>query len=118
MGRLKNDPKTKRPTFIRAWRKFRHLTLDRLSERVGVTIGSLSQLEKGQIGYTQPMLEALADALYCEPADLIMRPPGVENGVKLHIPDELAETWSKIPQTDRVQALKMLKGLAKTGSDD
>lgn len=61
--------------FIRQWRKHRGYTLEQLAEMVGVTHGALSQLERGLVNYTQPMLEALAVALSCEPADLIMRDP-------------------------------------------
>lgn len=61
--------------FIRQWRKYRGLTLERLAERVGVTHGALSQLERGEINYTQPTLEALAFALSCEPGDLITFDP-------------------------------------------
>lgn len=61
--------------FVRAWRKHRGYTLEQLAEIVGVTHGALSQLERGEVNYTQPMLEALADALACSPADLIMRDP-------------------------------------------
>ena len=43
--------------------------LERLAERIDVTAGALSQLERGDTGYTQPMLEALVEALSCEPAD-------------------------------------------------
>jgi transcriptional regulator with XRE-family HTH domain len=42
---------------------------------VGVTHGALSQLERGRIKHAQPMLEALAEALRCESADLITRAP-------------------------------------------
>lgn len=51
------------------------MTLEQLAERVGVTHGALSQLERGVINYTQTMLEALAGALSCTPADLIVRDP-------------------------------------------
>jgi transcriptional regulator with XRE-family HTH domain len=67
--------------FIREWRKFRGLTLKRLGGRVGVTHGALSQLERGGTSYTQPMLEALADALNCTPADLVGRPPELSFGI-------------------------------------
>lgn len=40
-----------------------------------MTAATLSRLERGQQAYTQPVLELLADALRCEPADLIMRLP-------------------------------------------
>lgn len=61
--------------FIKAWREHRGLSQEQLAERIGVTHGAVSQLERGLVNYTQPMLEALADALDCEPADLIMRDP-------------------------------------------
>ena len=102
MGKVKSNLKTKKPTFIRAWRKHRKLTLERLSERVGVTSGALSQLERGEVGYTQPMLEAVADALDCTPSDLIMRDPKADEGLYV--------IWSQIPASDQRKALKVLKG--------
>lgn len=105
MGKVKSNLKTRRVTHIRAWRKYRDLTLERLAERVGVTPSSLSQLERGDIAYTQPMLEALADALNCDPADLIARPPGYETGLSL--------IWSQIPDGDRAKALDVLRAFTK-----
>jgi len=61
--------------FIREWRKYRGLTLEQLAERVDLSHGALSQLERGVINYTQPTLEALASALNCEPADLLTGDP-------------------------------------------
>lgn len=61
----------KKPHYIREWRKHRHLTQERLAERVGQTQGWVSQLERQEIGYTQGTLEALAYALSCEPSDLL-----------------------------------------------
>jgi len=75
MGKVKSNLKFKRTTFFREWRKHRGFTLEKLAERIGVTAGALSQLERGDTSYTQPMLEALADALNCEPPDLLMRNP-------------------------------------------
>jgi hypothetical protein len=60
------------------------------------------------------MLEALADALYCQPADLIMRPPGTDADVKLT--PEVALLWDQIPISDRPHALLILKTFTKTGS--
>lgn len=46
-------------------------------EEMGVSMskGSLSRIENGEQPYSQPILEALAQALDCEPGDLIMRDP-------------------------------------------
>jgi Predicted transcriptional regulator len=72
-----------RPTFIREWRAYRNLSQDRLVARVrenliGFSKSTLSRLENSKQAYTQPMLEALADALNCEPADLLARDPTSE----------------------------------------
>jgi transcriptional regulator with XRE-family HTH domain len=94
--------------FIREWRKYRNLTLEKLAERVGVTHGALSQLERGEVNYTQPMLEALADALQCEPADLIMRDPN-------------SEIWSVMdvlkaaPEAEQRQIAAIIGAFRKTG---
>lgn len=69
-----------RLTFIRAWREYRGLSQDRLVERVrehaeGFSKSTLSRIENGKQAYTQFVLEALAIALDCSPADLIMRDP-------------------------------------------
>lgn len=75
-----------RPTFIKQWRKARNLTQEQLAERVanylamqgvgsGYTHASIQRLETGKIGYTQVVLEALADALGTDPASLLMRDP-------------------------------------------
>lgn len=110
MAKVRSNLKTKRPTFIREWRKHRLLTLERLAERIDVTAGALSQLERGDTGYTQPMLEALAEALSCEPADLIMRPPSAPNGIEA--------IWSRIAPSDRAKLMPMLEAYAKTGTSD
>jgi hypothetical protein len=51
------------------------------------------------------MLEALAEALTCEPSDLISRPPDSENGLYL--------VWNSIPVLDRPQALEVLRAFTK-----
>lgn len=101
MARVRSNLKTTKPHFIKAWRKFRHFTLVQLAERLDVTAGTLSQLERGNTQYTQPMLEALAEALNCEPSDLITRDPKSSMGVML--------IWDQIPETDRAKALQVLK---------
>lgn len=72
-SRLKPEPKFHH--HIKAWRKFRGLSQERLADRVGMSVSSISQLETGKQGYTQATLEALADAMQCEPGDLLMRNP-------------------------------------------
>ncbi len=110
MGKVKPRFKTQRRTYIKEWRKSRHLTLERLAERIGVTAGALSQLERGDVGYTQPMLEALAEALQSNPADLISRMPGSASSLQL--------VWDAIPDEAKPQALKVLETFAKKDGTD
>src|SRR5262245_65816335 len=65
-----------RPTFIKQWRIFRGLSQEALAERTGMSNGNISLIERGRQNYTQETLERIADALQCEPADLLARSPG------------------------------------------
>lgn len=78
VSRLKTDPPV---YFFRAWRKFRGLTQEQLAERVEMSVSSISQLETGKQGFTDTTLVALADALRCEPGDLLSRDPRIEGAV-------------------------------------
>ena len=78
---------TRRPTYIRAWRKHRELTLGQLADRLKVELevdiseGQLSRIERGETPYGQDILEALSHVLRCEPADLIMRDPTQKDAI-------------------------------------
>jgi transcriptional regulator with XRE-family HTH domain len=91
--------------FVRRWREYRNLTQEQLAERVGVTPGTISQLENSRINYRQPLLEALAEALNCNPGDLLNIDPmrdgaiwsiweSLEPAAKTHI-IEIAKTFRK-----------------------
>jgi len=64
-----------RRNFIKEWREFRDLTQAQLADRSGLAEPTISQLENSEIGYSHRSLESLADALDCEPGDLLSRPP-------------------------------------------
>lgn len=97
-------------TFVKEWRHHRGLTQIQLSERVGIAQGSLSDLERGTYAYTQPVLEALAEALGTTPASLIMRDPTQ--------PGSIWDLLEQIPAADRQSAAKALEGFTKkTGTD-
>lgn len=75
---------------------------------MGLTQATIARLERGDIAYTQPVLEAIADALSCEPADLIMRDPSDPSGIW--------SIWDQIAPEARQQATKVLEAFKKTGS--
>lgn len=62
-------------THLKAWRKFRHLTQERLAERLGVSTATVSRIENARQPYSQAYLEAAADALLTTPGSLLERDP-------------------------------------------
>ena len=94
-----------RRTFIRQWRKKRGLSQEQLADRVGMTGGNLSQIENGNTGYTQATLEALAEALQCEPVDLLIRDPSDPEGIW--------SLWERAKPAERRQLLGMIEGFLK-----
>jgi transcriptional regulator with XRE-family HTH domain len=108
---MRIDPPYK-PTFIRQWRKHRGLTLDQLVSRLDELAGnlklagaSLSRIERGLQPYTQATLEAIADALACDPADLLMRDPTQDQMIW--------SLWDKLSDAKRRQAVKIMLALSE-----
>lgn len=106
---MANPKKPLRKTYIREWRRHNNLTLDKLVERLDVMYGlkttgaTLSRTETGKQEYTQQLLEALADALGCEPADLLMRPPGAS--------DDIRVVWTQLSPENQKRALEIIRVL-------
>lgn len=98
-----------RRTFIRQWRDHRGLTLERLADRVGMTAGNLSQLERGNQGYTQNTLEALAEALQTDVASLLMRNPQDS--------EALWSIWDQAKPAERQMLVDIAKTVVKTGTN-
>ena len=98
-----------RPTFIRAWRQKRGLTLEALASRIGTTHTTLSRIERGLQPYSQALLEAIAEALApCTPADLLMRDPTD--------PDGIWSVWDHAKPAERQMIVDLAKTLTKTGT--
>lgn len=102
-----------RQTFIRQWREHRGLSQDRLVERVRERVptfskSTLSRLERGHQAYTQPILEALAFALGCEPQDLLIRKPDSEIW-------SIMDTLQDLPESQQRQLLDIARTFRRTG---
>lgn len=97
-----------RPTFIRQWRKHRGLTQERLADRIEMSNGNLSMIERGETGYTQATLEAIADALQCDPADLLMRNPADPEGIW--------SLWERAKPGERKQIVEVVKAMLRTAA--
>lgn len=98
-----------RRTFIRQWREFRNLTLERLAERIDMSASALSYLERGQSAYTQETLERIADALGTDAASLIMRNPADE--------DAIWSIWDNASEGEKRQIAEVARALKRASSN-
>ena len=83
--------------YIREWRHHRGLTLEQVAERMDMTPSHLSMLERGQRGYTQDTLEAMAAALRTDVGSLVKRDPSD--------PDDIWAIWDKAKPDQRRQIM-------------
>lgn len=80
-------------TYIRNWRKKAQLSLRALADRMEVEPGgdllishvSIGRIERGQQPYSQPIIEAIAEALGVSVSALLEINPDIENSVVLDI---------------------------------
>lgn len=70
--RMTKDTTLAVPLFIKERRKKLNLSQERLAELANVTTPTISNLETGRNGFTDKTLAAIADALKCTPADLLL----------------------------------------------
>lgn len=101
----------KRPFFFREWRKHRGHTQEELANIVGVTAATISQLEAGKQGFTDTTLLALADALACQPGDLLMRNP-----LDTDAPWSIWDNVKKSPDVKRQAIVAVVETMLKTGT--
>jgi transcriptional regulator with XRE-family HTH domain len=69
------NPLHRRRHFIAEWRDFRGLTQQQLADAINSTKATISRVEGLKQGYTQDLLEAVADALGVHPGTLLTRGP-------------------------------------------
>ena len=110
MLRRMTSERTYGKTYIREWREFRNLSLRRLADRLEIngpndTIShaQIGRIEKGDQPYSQPILEAIADALSCTVVDLLSVDPTKEG--------EVVDLVRLINEKNRDQAIRILKAL-------
>lgn len=97
-------------TYIREWREFRGLSLRRLADRLEMegpddsfSHASIGRIETGLQPYTQPVLEALAEALNVSVVDLLSVDPTKEG--------EVVDLMRLLDDKNRDQAIRVLKAM-------
>ncbi len=53
--------RARRRTFLRQWREYREISLEKAGAAIGVSHGHLSKIERGLRQYTQDQIEGLAE---------------------------------------------------------
>lgn len=90
-------------TFIRQWRKKAGLNQTDLATILGVSTATVSQIENAETGYKQEYLEGIAEAVGCDPADLLVRGPDD--------PEPIWRLWSDASPSQRKQILRVAAAL-------
>ena len=100
--------KTRIRHFVKEWRKFRGLTQQTLADRIESAVSTISQLETANQGYSQPLLEAIAEALAVEPWMLLHVDPTKEGEVI-----DLTAMLRNAPPEVQAEAIGYVKGLLR-----
>ena len=93
---------------LKQWRAFRGLTQEQLADRAGMSPGNISQLENGKIHYSQPGLQALAEALNCEPFHVLNVDPTKDEAIW--------SLWERATEAERAQIVAVSRALVKKAS--
>lgn len=99
-----------REFYLREWRIHRGLSQAELARRMGTTSSRISQVEGGSERYNETFLRLAAQELECTPAQLLAGPPSQMS--------EAADILYKLTPERREDAVRILRALADTGSQD
>jgi transcriptional regulator with XRE-family HTH domain len=102
-------PVKRRRTFIREWRQYRDMTLERLADLVGLTYVSVSRIERGLQPYKQQTIEALAAALMTDVQSLLTRDPNHS--------EDIWPIWDRATKTERAEIVEHAKLILKRQQD-
>ena len=94
------------PLHLKGWRVHRTLSQERLAEMIGTTKATISRIENRKQNWDQAFLQAAADALRCEPRDLMIRDPSQ--------PNALWTIYDQLSAPEREQAIRLITALHDT----
>lgn len=98
------------PNHIRAWREFRHLTIEELADKLECSKASVGHWETGAREVGAKWLFKIADALHTTPGYLLDHDPN-------NLPTAILDAWAAIPDENRAQALAVLETFKRTGTE-
>lgn len=91
--------------FLRAWRKFRHKTLEQVAEHLHMSHSQLSRIERMDQPYNQELLEKLAELYMCDVVDLLIRDPSE--------PEAIWTIWEHAKPAERRQIRDVAEALTR-----
>lgn len=105
------DMDERRPHYLREWRLFRKMTQEQLAEAVGTSKSQISELERFNLQLSPKWLRRLGPVLGVQPGHILDHDPNDLNS-------DIIDIWARIPESDRETAVRVLRGFARTGTDD
>lgn len=101
---MTKTPKTRQ--FLRAWRKMTPgRTLERVAEEIGMSHQNLGKIERGEVEYTDELLELLAGIYGTDKGSLIMRDPSKA--------DPIYSIWDTLTPPQKREALEIIAVIKK-----
>lgn len=91
--------------FLRAWRKFRHKTLEQVADHLHMSHSQLSRIERLEQPYNQELLEKLAELYMCDIVDLLIRDPSK--------PEAIWTIWEQANEGERQQIRDVAEALTR-----
>ncbi len=99
---------------IKSKRKAAGKTQEQLAEKLSVTVGYVSQLERGVTKISLDTLSEICSALNCDMSFFIT---GTATGESTYLQDELIEKYSALTQTQKRILLDFIDVLIKNSED-
>ncbi len=97
---------------IKSQRKACGYTQEQLSEMLSVTVGYVSQMERGIAKANLDMLAQIATALHC---DITLLITGVATQHENYLLKEFSQRWPELNQSQRRIVLDLMDSLLKNG---
>lgn len=95
---------------IRDARKKQGFTQEYLAEKLDVTVGYVSQVERGITRISLDLLAAVCTALGCDMAELVV---GSSTGTEQYLSAELGAEFKKLTRRERQLTLEFIKMLVR-----
>lgn len=96
---------------IKQCRRGRRITQESLAEKLGVSVGYVSQVERGVTKISLDLLASIATILHCELAYFL---DGVTLGQRSYLETALQEQIGKLSPTQKQLLLKIAIAIAET----